>query len=119
MKRTRVSNSLKKSLPLLKLVSRMTPANRSKILKDVRGDKTVYNALNEIAYNTKFRKYKLSSGQLKKLKPHAKVINKLSEVKNRNCCSKRKILIQQSGGFLPILIPAVISALGAILSRNG
>lgn len=118
MKSTIISNSLNKSLPLLKIVSKLSQKNRNNILKELGGEKTVYNAFHEIAHNTLKGNYKLSKPQLKKLKPHNNVLKKLCIKSNRNCCKKRKKLIVQSGGFLPILIPAIATILSSIISRN-
>ena len=109
------SKSLGKALPFLKLVSNLSNQNRRRVLRELGGDKTVYNALNEIAHNTIKGKVKLNKSQSRKLKPHRKILENLCKPTNRNCSKKRKSLIVQSGGFLPILIPALATILSTII----
>ena len=117
MKRSRISGSLKKSFPLLKMTAGMSKDNRSRILKEMGGDKTVYNALHEIAFNTIKGNYKLPNSHSKKLKAYKPLLQQFCMSKNKSCAKKRKHLIEQSGGFLPILIPALATVLSSIISR--
>ena len=52
-----------------------------------------------------------------KLRKYSKVLKKFAEKKKKSKKSRQK-LIQQSGGFLPILIPVVTSILSELI-RNG
>jgi len=117
MKRGKISNSLKKSFPLLKITAGMNKENRAKILKDLGGDKTVYNALYEIAHNTIKGNYKMPNAQSRKLKPFKPLLQQFCIGKNKSCAKKRRKLIEQSGGLLPILIPALATVLSSIISR--
>jgi len=118
MKKSRtVSNSLRKSFPLLKMTANMSKDNRQRILKEIGGDETVYNALHEIAYNTIKGNYKLPITHSKKLKRYNPLLEEFCVTKNKSCSKKRKQLIEQSGGFLPILIPALATIISSIISR--
>ena len=116
-----MSESLKKTLPFIKIVSKLSQKNRSKILKELKGDHNVYNALNEIAHNTLKGNIKLKKPQLQKLKRHKKVLEKLCDHRNRNCTKKRQKLIEQSGAAWPLLIsaiPALASLISSLVSRK-
>jgi hypothetical protein len=111
-----VSKSLQKTLPFLNVVSKLSNENRKRVLKEVGGEKHIYNALHEIAYNTLKGNIKLDKSQSKKLIRHKKLLENLC--KNNKCAKKRSKLIVQSGGFLPFLIPALASIISAVISRN-
>ena len=112
-----ISKSLKKSLPLLKTVTRLSPANRKRILTELGGETHLYNALHEIAHNTLKGRVKLNPNQKRKLTAHKRTLTNLCDSKYRKCSKKRKQLISQSGGFLPILIPAIASILGSVVGN--
>lgn len=111
-----VSSSLRKSLPLLKVMSRLKTKNRQNILSEVSNEDTLYNALREIAHNTLKGNVKLNSIQKKKLKPYSKTLKGLCD--KPKCRRRRQKLIVQSGGFLPILIPAITGLLSSIIANN-
>ncbi len=71
--------------------------------------------MNEIAVNTVKQKVNLSKVQKKALKKYKIDIEKLSCYTKNS--SKRKKLVGQSGGFLPILIPTVASILTTLLAK--
>ena len=89
-----ISQSVRKTLPLLKTISKLSKANRSKILSEVGGEDAVYKALREIAHNTIKGNVKLNNYQKAKLKPHARTLrnlctsNKCLKQKKKACCSK-------------------------------
>lgn len=112
-----IPKSLKKSLPFLQIVAKLSDINRKNVLKEVGGEKILYNALHEIAHNTLNGNFKLNRNQLKRLKPHTKTLKNLCVNSNRNCSKKRKKLIVQSGGYLQFLIPALASILPTIISK--
>lgn len=53
---------------------------------------------------------------LRKMKKYKNILRNLAK-KSSNIQQKRKTLVNQSGGFLPLLAPAIISTLGGILGR--
>ena len=117
-----LSESLKRTLPFLQIVADLPPKDRKRILKNPRvgGDKQIFDALHEMSYNTlKFikRGEKLKPQQIKQLRPYVKDFQKICNLKNKKCPKKRKLLIQQGSGFLPFLIPTVVSLLSSVLSK--
>jgi len=119
MSNHRVSNSLKSTLPFFKIVARLPDKSRKRILTDLSGDQTAYDAIHEIAFNTIKGNVKLKKSQKAKLKKHQKVLKKFCCLKSKKNIKKRLQLLIQSGGFLPILIPAVAAILTSILNKNG
>jgi hypothetical protein len=115
---TQISESLKLTLPFLKILSKLSKTNRLNILKEIGGDQHLFNALHEIAHNTLNRRVKLDKAQIKKLKPYKRILEELCDQNSRKCGKRRKKLVQQGSGFLPILIPAIVSVLSSILSKN-
>lgn len=114
-----MSESLKKTLNFLQALTRVKDRDsREVVLKHLGDDKILYDALSEIARNYLKGNINLSTSQSKKIKRHSKVLKELCCKKNRKCAKKRKELLVQSGGFLPILIPAVASIISAIISRT-
>ena len=106
-KKKRVSRSQKEALPLLRAISRMTDEGRDMILKDVGGERKIYKAMRELARNTLKGSVKLTPRQSEKLQPYNKTLINFC-CKYKNICAKRSDLIHQSGGFLQILITAVV-----------
>ena len=112
-----MSENLKNCLEILKLISSVkSPILRRRLLTDYKDTDNVYNALREISHNILKKNIKLTTGQQKKLSKYSRIIEKLAK-KQKTKAARKKLLIQ-SGGFLPILIPTVISVLSEIL-RNG
>jgi hypothetical protein len=113
-----MSHYLRTNLPFLKLVASIKKsATRREILEALSNDETFQKALREIAKNTVRGAIKLSPSDIKKLKTHKGTIKSLS--KKRLSANRKKKLISQSGGFLPILIPIVASLIGELIrSKN-
>ncbi len=111
----KVSKSVVSTIPFLKVVSRLPDKSRKIVLNDLSEDQTVYDALSEIAHNTIKGNVKLKKSQSKKLKHHSNVLKQLCCLKNKKNIQKRKKLVVQSGGFLPILIPSIAALLGSLI----
>ena len=90
---------------------------RNARLKTFSDNMSFFDALKEIAANTINMNLPLRLHQKKKLRRYSKTIRELAEKKKKSKIKKKK-LAEQSGGFLPILIPLVASVLGEVI-RNG
>ena len=117
MKEKVVSKSLKKALPLLKTMTRLSRESRKRILSELGKEPKLYKALNEIAHNTLQGIVELDSDQKRRIKPHINTLTQLCDAQNKTCAKKRKRLVIQSGGFLPILIPAITAVLSNLISN--
>lgn len=113
-----MSENLQAWLKHLKLISSISNSKkRNAKLKTFADNPSFYEALSEIARNTINMNIPLKNNQKRKLRKHSKIIKELSQKRKRSKPIRKK-LINQSGGFLPILIPTVISILGELI-RNG
>ena len=113
-----VSKHLRQALPMLDILTRLSKRKRMKELAEMGGEIKLYNALHEIAFNTIKGPVKLTEVQKRKIKPYRKTLEDLCKKKYKNCIKKRKELIIQSGGFLPIVLPTIVSLLSAILNNG-
>jgi len=95
------------------IASIRNPNLRSKILSDIAND-DLYKALNEIALNYQNGNIVLNSKQKNQIKKYKRLLQRLT-IKSNNSTVKKK-LIQQSGGFLPILIPTIASIITSLIA---
>ena len=110
-----MSSNLQKNLKLLQLLSNTrNSTTRKAILKDLCDKKMFFSALKEICKNTLAGNVKMSKYRKNKLRKYKKVIKGIGTTKVTS--PKTRMLVKQSGGFLPILVPAVISILTQLLN---
>jgi hypothetical protein len=102
-------NNLTDQLEILKVLSQ--GRYNKDILKNA--DKKLISALCEIVYNVLENNINISESDLTKLSKYKKYLRKL--VQRNSIKEKRKILVQK-GGFLQIILPAVISGIASIVS---
>ena len=113
------SSVLRKTYPFLRIVSTLSPNSRRKILNELNGDQDVYKSMREIAINTVKGNVPLSTKSKQQLKKFDKTIHLLNKHRTKSCsCRKRKQIIQQGSGILPILIPAIAGIISSIISKN-
>lgn len=106
---------LKKTLPFLKIVSKLPLKSRKKILKETKGDKDIYKSFREMSVNVldgNLKVKKLKPGHIKFMKSIVKNENKTSKC----TCAKRSKFNQNGAGILSLLIPA-ITALTTLLAK--
>ena len=96
----------------LKLMAESKSPKRRKLLVDWASNKDI-DAISEIALNTLNGNIKLTPNIYRKIKKHKKIIRLLASTKPK--INQKKKIIKQSGGFLPFLIPAAISAVSNLL----
>jgi hypothetical protein len=107
-------------LPEIKEVIRAKGQKRIQLLKDKSKRKCFYLALRELAHNVAIQSIKIPPRGLKKLarKPNRLVAYKLS--KGVKGVKNKKMLVNQSGGFLMALapfLPLIVSAATSLLSK--
>ena len=95
----------------INLLAQSKTPNRRKLLADW-ATKQDIDAISEIALNTLKGNIILTPQLYKKLRKNRNILRSLAS-KNCSFCKKRKIIGQQ-GGFLPLLIPATLSALSSL-----
>jgi len=107
-------NPIEKELDVFKyLISKYcTKENQKDVIKRAKGP--LINKICECILNILNGKIKISSDEFEKLKPYKNLFRKLLVKKTK--LKEKKRLIIQKGGFLQILIPAIISGLATIIS---
>jgi hypothetical protein len=109
-----MSNNLQKCLQELNELNKLKDKkSKQAVLKFLANKKCIYLALREISLNVLNKQIPLNKKQLEKLGPHAKTIKALACGTNRKHIQKK--LVEQSGGFLPYLIPIVSTLLPAVI----
>lgn len=104
-----MSSTIKQCINTFKIVSDISDSQtRKKAVECLCENGWLYKALREIALNIVRKNIPLNLNQKKKLKRYRKSIYKLAITKSNR---KNKKLVSQVGGFLPILVPALISLL--------
>ena len=109
-----MNNPIEKELDVFKyLISKYcTKENQKDVIKRAKGP--LINKICECILNIINGKIKVSSEDYEKLKPYKHLFRKLLSKKTK--IKEKKKLIIQKGGFLQILIPAIISGLATIIS---
>ena len=109
-----MSGNLNKCLTKLKFISSVKSESLRKKLLESMSDECLFKALNEIAINYSKGNIKLNPHQKRKMRKYEPIIRRLSRKNNKNSIKKR--LIKQSGGFLPIILPAIASILTSLIT---
>lgn len=98
---------MKRHVHLLHILSRASPKQRKAILKTTSDEQI--KSLCEICQNVLIGNVRNIS--LKKLKLHKKILRQLAD-KKIAISKKRKLVTNQTGGFLPLILNGVLSLLG-------
>jgi hypothetical protein len=109
-----MSQRVRKHLPTLKVLASSTPAVRKEILKAA--DDDLIKLLVECCHNTLYGGLKRSPAHIKKLKKYKTTIRKIAKP-STNLKKKKKELMQVGSGFLPVMLPSIISGLASILTN--
>jgi hypothetical protein len=110
-----MSSNLRNCIQKLIIISKIKNQSlRKKVLLNLY-DECLYKALYEVAVNTVSKNVPLKKKDKLLLRKHKLKIQKLAcFTRNKQ---KRKSLISQSGGFLPILIPTIASILTSLITQ--
>lgn len=115
-----VNKSLKNVLAqqqLLQSIAKSKPKYQ-KICINI-GDKNLIKAICDICSNILARNIEISEVDRLKLKAYKKTIRELaqdSKISNHSI-DKKKLIINQKGGFLNILIPAVVTGIASLIGN--
>jgi len=108
-----MSARLKRNIGFLRLVKRATPNKRKVLLSAAKSDHL--KCITECAHNIVRGNVRMTKGQQKKLKRHAKFIRLIAQ-KRFSLPRKKKLLVQR-GGFLPALIAPILGIAGSLLGE--
>jgi hypothetical protein len=103
-----MTSKVKKYMPLLQLLSKASPYMRKNILSTA--DDDFIKIIIECCYNTLIGNIKLPKSGIEKLKTYKNIIRKVSKA-SKNIKNKKKILVQDGGAFLPLILPSIIAGL--------
>ena len=102
---------MERNLPLIKLLSKSTAAERRKILKSA--PKELITALTEGSLNLIRGTVPLSKQKISKLRRYKK---QLKTVAAKKVSAQKKKKILQRGGFLPLLASVLVPAISGLIS---
>lgn len=100
-----MSSTLKQYFPLIELVSKSQPADRKKLLQKFSKDRKFFDAVSEICLNVCQGNITLNKKCKCSINKYKKTVAEIA--KKPKSAVKRRKLINQSGGFLPALIPII------------
>lgn len=105
-----ISARMSKYVHLLKKLINARGTKRNEVIRDA--DLCFVKILCECALNVLKGRVPLTKTQLKRLRPHANTLVKLSDKKTSQ--KEQRDILRKKGGFLPIILPALISTLGSM-----
>lgn len=108
-----MAQRLRKNHDFLKLLVKCTPAQRKAILKVA--DEALVRTICECILNVLKETVPVSKPAKRKILAHKKSLIALAE-KSTPLRKKKKILVQQGGNFLGLLLPLVLRVLSSILT---
>lgn len=108
-----VSHNLKKCLPLLQALSSIKDGDKRRVFLKA-FEANLHRAIKEICFNLLNGNLTLSADEKKRLGRFKKILRVLADAKTRKL-QFRKAVTQTGRGFLPALIPIVVSAISSML----
>ena len=108
-----MAQRLRRNHDLLKLLAKCTPAQRKAISKEA--DDALVKTICECVLNVLKETVPVSKPAKRKLLAHKKSLIALAE-KSTPVNKKKKILVQQGGNFLCVLLPQLLRVLSSILT---
>jgi hypothetical protein len=108
-----MSARLKRNIGFLRQLKQASERKRRRLILATKPDHL--KCITECAHNILCGNVRITNGQKKKLKRHAKYIRLLA--KKHFSLPKKKRLLVQRGGFLPALIAPILGIVGSLLSE--
>lgn len=103
--------NIKKHYHFLQVLARSHPSQKKALLQTANNSQI--NSICEVCLNILHGNVPVNVQRMKKYKNLLRLLAKKSTGMQR----KKKMLVNQSGGFLPLLAPALLSAIGGIVGR--
>lgn len=117
-----MSSRLQKSFDQLSVIAKLQKNKKlqRRLLREFANDPEFLAAIVEITQNTIKKRVPLNEHQLEKLRPHIKIIKKIASDPDKvfKKKSSRHRTIEQSGGFLQVLVPTIASLLVDLAARQ-
>jgi hypothetical protein len=114
-----MSKNLKHCYQVLSLVAKVKDKRlREAILKQISCEEKIYAAVSELATNTIKGNIPLTEAQKNKLRKQKKFIEGLKcQKKGRLSKEGKKKFVEQSGGFLNVVLPIIATVLADLLMK--
>lgn len=109
-----MSKCIHRNHDYLSVLGRCSSRERSAIIKHA--NKDLLLAISEVALNIAQQNIPLSSSQLSALRRHKQLLQLIASKKVSHL-KKRKLLVQK-GGFLPLLLAPLLSLLGGLAGKG-
>jgi hypothetical protein len=110
-----MSKNVRNNLHFLKVLKDVNKHSRQVILRNA--NRNLINSINECVYNVLHNKqFKLKKNKRAKLLKYRSSLRKLVHIKTP-FRKKKKIIEQQGGNFLPIILPTVLSLISSIFTQ--
>jgi hypothetical protein len=110
------SERLKRNLSTLDVLCKASRPQREAIIETATRDQIL--CICDCANNILAETVPLTDKQLRQLKRYQSLIRYLGETKNHKNTTNKKKFINQSGGFLPLLLTPILSAAASILAET-
>jgi len=108
-----MSKCTERNLNFIKNIYKCKGDKRKKLISTATKDNI--DSISEIALNTLKGNVPIQLNSLKKLKRHANSVRKIS--RKGVSVKERKRVLQQEGGFLPLILAPFLSAAGTLVGR--
>ena len=110
-----MSETLTSNYHYLNTLLKAEPKIRKFIILQAKKD--LIKCLSECVYNTLLNKQiDISNQNIKKLKKYRKPLRKLAKT-TTSYKERRKIFLQKGNGFLPLILPSVLSLVTSLISK--
>lgn len=109
-----VPHRLRRNYKLLKLLKKAKQSQRKKLLETA--DKDLILCLCDCANNILKGNIRLKPKEKEKLRRHKTALRELTKGKSASGLKKKRKLLVQKGGFLPLLLSPILSVAGGLLS---
>jgi len=108
-----MSKLLKNNIPFLQNLATATAADRKHLIENASVEEI--KVLTEIAMNITKGHFPVTHKHFHRLKRHKHIIRKLASASIPH--KAKKVILNQKGGFLPVLVAPILAALGSIAGR--
>lgn len=108
----KMNRRFSRDLTFLRKLKCCNAKQRKKLLS--KASTSQIRSLSDCAHNILIKNIPLSSGQFSKLKKHKNIIRQLG-TKGISLKNKKKLLVQQKGGFLMSILAPILASLGGTL----
>lgn len=108
-----MSKLLKRNVPFLQNLATAKSEERKRLIENATVEEM--KVLTEIAMNISKGHFPVTHKHFHRLKRHRHIIRKLASTSVPH--KAKKVILNQKGGFLPVLVAPVLAALGSIAGR--